>query len=135
MATFLKNSRIFEDMKMFRQRYIRKMMILFTGITFLNMSFFLAEVTALKLNKSEKMIENIARLISGAGFEEERDACGESSEGGGGYSFFKEVDLHSLLISDHYNSLYLIAQKRNGLLDDPSGCSGYSETFSPPPEA
>ena len=39
-------------------------MALFTGLIFLNMSFFLAEVSALELTKDKKMLKNIALLIS-----------------------------------------------------------------------
>ena len=115
---------------MFRQKYVKKVMIFVTGITFLNMSFFLAEVAALKLTKNKAMMENIARLISGAGFEEERDICGETSE-----DSFSEVDLHNHHHGfNQHNALYLIAQRRGDLWNDQFSSSGYRETFSPPPE-
>lgn len=67
-------------MMMLRNKPIQRWMALFTGIAFLNMSFFLAEVSALKLDKNQKMLENIAKLIAGAASEEEKDIFGSASE-------------------------------------------------------
>ena len=64
-------------------------MTLFTGLIFLNMSFFLAEVSALKLSQDKKMFSNIIKLISSNAAEEEKDAFGGTDED----SSAKEVDL------------------------------------------
>ena len=64
-------------------------MTLFTGLIFLNMSFFLAEVSALKLNQDKKMVSNIIKLISSSAAEEEKDAFGGADED----CSAKEVDL------------------------------------------
>ena len=64
-------------------------MTLLTGLIFLNMSFFLFEVSALKLNQDKKMFSNIIKLISSSAAEEEKDAFGGADED----SKVKEVDL------------------------------------------
>ena len=120
-------------MIIFRQKYAKSVMIFLTGITFLNMSFFLAEITALKLSGNKALIENIAKLISGGGLEEEKDACSETAEGGD--IAVKEVDLLAHHAFIHHAALSLIAQQRNGILTDIFSYSSYLEIFSPPPEA
>lgn len=61
--------------------FIRKTLVLLTGVLVLNMSFFLAEVEALKLLHNKQMVENIAKLIMGAATEEEKDLAGSAEEG------------------------------------------------------
>jgi hypothetical protein len=121
------------SMTIFRQKYIKTAMIFFTGIIFLNMSFFLAEVTALKLAGNKALVENIAKLISGGGLEEEKDASTETAEGGD--VTVKEVDLLAHHAFIHHAALSLIAQGRNGILNDTFSYFSYLEIFSPPPEA
>jgi hypothetical protein len=113
-------------MKFFRLPFIREMMILFTGITFLNMGFFLAEVAALKIPKDTKLIQSIAGNV----FEEEREhgesAPSDSSEA--------EIDLLS-----HHSYVHLIAldftiRERKGIIDDPFSDNHHLEIFCPPPE-
>lgn len=77
-------------MKFYRNTFIRKTLVLLTGLLVLNMSFFLAEVEALKLLHNKQMVENIAKLIMGAATEEEKDLAGGAEEGG---SILKEIDL------------------------------------------
>ena len=114
-------------MKSFRQHYLAKVLSLLTGVIFLNMSFFMAEVAMLKLT-DQQIIENIAKLASNGPLEEERD--GES----GTDSSAKEVDLmvHQALI--HHSSLFLISSKTNRMLEDLYPHANYSLTFTPPPD-
>lgn len=106
-------------------------MILFTGLIFLNMSFFLAEISALKLNQDKKMFSNIIKLISSSAAEEEKDAFGGADED---FSA-KEVDL----ISHHsthtvYSHIKELSTKRC-VFDQGVPLLGSYEIYSPPPEA
>lgn len=62
-------------MEIIRTNIISRMVSLLTGLIFLNMSFVMVEVCALKLDKDRQMIESIAKLIAGTS-EEETDAFG-----------------------------------------------------------
>lgn len=118
-------------MYFFRKKRIKYFLLLFTGIAFLNLSFFLAEVSLLKLDKDNRMIETITNVITGAGFEEESETTSDSHETG---SSLKEVKLLITQNLNHHGSLFLIAQQRNGILVLPRPESGFSQVFSPPPE-
>lgn len=63
-------------MNLFRGKFTRRIITLLAGITFLNMSFILAEVAALGLSKNTILIQNILN----AGIEEENGCDGESNE-------------------------------------------------------
>ncbi len=115
-------------MNVFRQRYLAKTFSLITGVIFLNMSFFLAEVTLLKFSQKE-IIENIAKLILNSGFEEERDC-----ESSGGDTFGKEVDLHLQQVQIHYTSSFLMSIRVNRTLIDHYRHANHSSTFFPPPD-
>ena len=54
----------FDPCEYLKNIYVRNLMTLFTGLVFLNMSFFLFEVSALKLNQDKTMFSNIIKLIS-----------------------------------------------------------------------
>lgn len=77
-------------MEVFRLRYVSHGFSLFTGIVFLNMSFFLAEISALKLDQNKQMMENIAKLLAGCAAEEEKDVFGGTSDED---TSAKEIDL------------------------------------------
>jgi hypothetical protein len=95
-------------------------------MVFINMGFFLAEVTMMNFENKE-MIENIAKLISNSGLEEERDA--ET-----GHDHGKELDLFSPNLLIHHTALTLIATRANHIHDDRYRLSHYLDIFSPPPE-
>lgn len=120
-------------MKFFREAYIRKVMTVFTGIVFLNMSFFLAEVSALKLDKyDKKMLENLVRSFSCVS-EEERDASAESTDTGG--ASVKEVDLY---LVDHIRTFtegYTLQLKNYGNYRDQMLTTRFAERPNQPPEA
>src|SRR5688572_28795812 len=83
-------------MLIFKNERIKHAMTLFTGLIFLNMSFFLMEVSALKLTQDKKMLVNIAKLISTSSNEEEKGSVGGSADED--FSA-KEVDLCSNYIT------------------------------------
>lgn len=115
-------------MKTFRQYFLSRAFSLITGVLFLNMSFFLVEVSLLEIT-DHQIIENIARLISTGGFEEERD--GETTEKG---ASAKEVDLLIDPLHLHYHLLIIVASKPGTMQDDLYPHANYSQTFSPPPD-
>ena len=115
-------------MNVFRTHYLSKVTALITGVIFLNMSFFLAEVSMLKYSKKE-LIENIAKLIFNSGFEEERD--GEAS---GTDNTAKEVDLHLQQVQIHHASSFLMSTSVNRTLVNHYLHANYSLTFFPPPD-
>lgn len=113
-------------MKLFRIRFVRDVMILIAGLTFLNMGFFLAEAAALKL-KNTKLLENIAR----SGFEEERD-CSEEIPGGD--SSEEEVDLMNSHYFIHQSIPFELALRRKGVHSARFQYPHHLEIFCPPPE-
>lgn len=115
-------------MNSFRQHFLARVFTLVTGVIFLNMSFFLAEVTVLKFTNQE-LVENIAKLISSSGFEEERD--GEAS---GNDSSAKEVDILIHHIQIHHTALFRVTEKIVRVIDDHYPHANYSLNFSPPPD-
>lgn len=68
-------------MNFFRTRTTRSIFLLITGLTFLNMSFFLAEIAALKPAYGQNEMENIVRMFNASLSEEETETS--SNEGGG----------------------------------------------------
>jgi hypothetical protein len=118
-------------MKIFRNVIIKNVLSLLTGIIFLNMSFFLYEITALKLGQNQQMAANIAKLLSTSASEEERDAFGGAADED---SKIKEVDL---IFSYDTQSLSVLASKANAQCATNIGVPllGSHEIYSPPPEA
>ena len=110
-----------------RNQTVTRIFSLFTGVIFLNMSFFLAEVCMLDI-KDRQMIENVANLVINGGLEEERDA--HSSGGDVPLKVFSMVSELSL----HHSSLFLIASRTHRDLEDHYLHADHSEIFSPPPE-
>lgn len=115
-------------MKVFRQQVLVNVFAFITGVMFLNMSFFLAEVSALKI-KDKGLIENIVKLVSSSGFEEERDGEPVKDD-----SAAKEVDLLNLQVQIHHQSLFLTASKANHSWENLYPHANYSLTFTPPPD-
>jgi hypothetical protein len=107
-------------------------MTVFTALVFLNMSFFLAEVSALKLTQDKKMIENIARLISSSAAEEEKDVFGGLADED---CSAKEVDLIFNYAVHSIHSHVIFIDNKRGNHDQGLPQLGSYETFSPPPEA
>jgi hypothetical protein len=115
-------------MKLFRIGFIRDTMIFIAGIAFLNMGFFLAEVSALDLGKYTRLLENIAA----SGFEEERDCGGEQTPGSG------DADEKVDLMSHHYLIQHSVpvplALQRKGSRNELFCYYHHLEIFCPPPE-
>jgi hypothetical protein len=117
-------------MKWFRNRVVNICFLIIVGGTFLNMSFFLAEISLLKDAYNKTTIENIAKMFSASLAEEEMDAP-ESSEGG---ISLKEVDLfqeyhHHLQLENHVIANILKSRSGHSALH-----SGFGDIFTPPPD-
>lgn len=118
-------------MKVFRTTYVSNTFALFTGLVFLNMSFFLAEISALKLSEDKKLIENVAKLIAGSASEEESDApMGSPDEDASA----KEIDLifHYQPVAPLENTT--LAKSKISILMQGIPRLGHYEIYSPPPE-
>ena len=121
-------------MKLFRKKHISKLLSLFTGIVFLNLSFFLAEISALKIGKENKqLVENLVRIFSTVSEEEKDINAGESSDAAA--SFAKEVDLHLSEQVRQFNTEFVIILKVYADLHCQFSTSRFAETPSQPPEA
>ena len=115
-------------MELFRKKAIMRLLTLFTGVIFLNMSFFLAEVCMLDF-KDRQVIENVCNLLLNAGLEEERDGHSSGSD-----VPMKVFPMASDDMLSHHASLFLIAVRIYHTCEDPYLHADHSEIFSPPPE-
>lgn len=116
----------------FRYNISTRIISLLTGLVFLNMSFFMAEVAALKLQKDSELLQNIVKLISFAGVEEEKDAA---SEPGDTTKNFKGIDICLLgeLNANRNPKNKSIGKFAEYLTAELS--SGNSDTITQPPES
>src|SRR6188472_1291733 len=115
-------------MTAFRKHFLAKVFALVTGVIFLNTAFFMAEISLMKITNHE-FLQNIAKMVSNSGLEEERD--GETPDKD---SAAKEIDFLISQVQFHHRVLFQIATKANHTLDDHYPHANYSQTFSPPPD-
>lgn len=118
-------------MKLFRIRYVSNALSFFAGIAFFNMSFFLVEVSALKLDKDKQMVANISKLLAGCS-EEEKDVFGGSADED---SATKEIDLIFSYTIFTPDGLIETLKNRPHIFDQGFPRLGNYEIYSPPPEA
>jgi hypothetical protein len=118
-------------MRTVRLHIASRIVAVFTGIVFLNMGFFLTEIRMLNLHVTDhELVENIVKMMSGAGIEEEKDAFGGSEEGGSEQA----IDFH---IITHAGAVYIsvligdnpYTTNQSNLLSLIAG-----ETATPPPK-
>lgn len=115
-------------MSAFRKNFFAKVFALLTGVIFLNTAFFMTEISLLKVSNHE-LLQNIAKLVSNNGLEEERDSETPDKD-----SVAKEVDLFLGQAQIHHRVLFLIATKVSHQLEDLYPHANYAQTFSPPPD-
>jgi hypothetical protein len=113
-------------MKLFRHGTVTRIFSLFTGLIFLNMSFFLAEVCLISF-QDRQMIENICNLMLNGGLEEERDTHATDTPA----KLFSMVGEN---LQFRHSALFLIAEKVDQDFRDHYVHADHSETFSPPPD-
>lgn len=113
-----------------RNPFLTRSVTLFIGIMFLNLSFIMTEVKFLELEKNNRsLFENLMRIASGSGIEEEKDATGESSnELKGDLTFYIHLDAKSL------HSNYQLTINLHGDNTAFKLLNTYREIFSPPPD-
>jgi hypothetical protein len=104
---------------------------LFTGIIFLNMSFFLVEISALKTESNRRLLENISKLVAGSSAEEEQDAFGGYADED---TSANEVDLFLMHIKHPAASCMLISKCNISTANAGNPLFGNYEIYSPPPE-
>jgi hypothetical protein len=115
-------------MKLFRLKGVTQAFALFTGIIFLNMSFVLAEVAAIKMDQDKQLLGNIAALFAGCSAEEETGNSADED------SSVCEIDL--ILHHAHRHSVYheLLFKNKAGITTVGLPQLGHYEIYSPPPE-
>jgi hypothetical protein len=86
-------------MKVFRIKYVTTALSLFTGIIFLNMSFILVEITALKMDRDKEMARNLSILVASGVAEEEPGTAADED------STVSEIDLIFNHSSSHGGSI------------------------------
>jgi hypothetical protein len=119
-------------MNQFRESLLSKALTLLTTLVFLNMSFFLAEVKLLKLEKDSRFTKIIALVVAGTCFEEEKEAGGETAEE---ETTAKKIDV-LFGYQNHSNNQYVLLSDLLELMShQPHPSGGDQEIFTPPPES
>jgi hypothetical protein len=116
-------------MSRFRNHTTRSIFLLITGLTFLNMSFFMAEISALKTAYDKTAMENIARMFTASLSEEETETSSAENHGMASHIDFVEDNLHHLRFED--KGIHSIL-KAHGYHSCPH--PGFSQIETPPPD-
>lgn len=119
-------------MKFFRKEYALRFFATLTGVVFLNLSFFLAELNALEFNKKNKALyETIVSALAGIS-EEERDVFGGESSSET-ESLSKEIDIYLDLLQNISRG-YSFTFSTNGNSHAHFPCDGATTNIHQPPE-
>ena len=116
-------------MRRFREHVSSKIVTVITTVMFLNLSFLLAEVRLLGIDKDTRFSRIISLIVSGTCFEEEKEAGCDTNE----EDSSKKIDLafhHYYHSSDGGNRL----RKMMRASDNTTLPWHIFETFTPPPE-
>jgi hypothetical protein len=118
-------------MNSWRLPLLRRILTAFTGLVFINMSFFLAEMNALEIRKKNKVLwENMVKVF--AGVNEEEKACGgELADEADPMT--KEVDLEAN-IPDAITLHFIIVAKPAIHIEGAALRPGVFEIKNPPPK-
>ena len=114
-------------MQYIRTCLVCRLFAVLTALVFLNMSFVMAEICALKLDKDRQLIESISRIISGCS-EEEADGLADED------NTVKEINMFVGTMSTIPFSHLLDAPNKNKLQHQGITRLGNYEIYSPPPE-
>ncbi|HEX7015636.1 MAG TPA: hypothetical protein VF191_08990 [Cyclobacteriaceae bacterium] len=118
-------------LKLFRKRLAQRLTTGLTGFVFLNMSFFMIELTALELGKHDKeMLKDLVTMLARVSEEEKGGHSGPSDSG-----LAKEVDLYMHEYTSEISAGYTIITTNlfAHLLAIP--LAGIHDTPLQPPEA
>jgi hypothetical protein len=116
-------------MKLLRTKVIRFALLTAMGLSFLNLSFFMAEVAALETFHTKEAMENIAKMLCLSMTEEEQDASESTEE-----HVLKGINLLSHTNHLQFEESWILVCLRNlGARNAPH--SGYPQIVTPPPDA
>jgi hypothetical protein len=119
-------------MRFFRKEYSLRIFATLTGLVFLNLSFFLAELNALEFSKNNKALyETLVSALAGIS-EEEKDVFGGES-GSETESLSKEIDI-CLDLFQHLSRGYFFTISTNGASLAHFPCDGATSNVHQPPE-
>jgi hypothetical protein len=126
---FLKRCVIFAAMQIFRQRYIRLVTIAIAGLAFVNLTFFMAELSLIKTDRNKPLIEQLQKFLSTSVNEEDPDAANESGSS-------KEIEDVILFHIPTFSRLALITNSRLEVAYSIQGLHpGYAKVHTPPPDS
>jgi hypothetical protein len=117
---------IFVPMNFFRKSYLRNLLILMAGITFLNMGFVLAEVSLLELGKYYAAADEVSTSM-----EDEQENGNESETND---SLEEEIDLMNHFYREQSFNVFFISLRKEAPFIQEILHQTFPETFSPPPE-
>ncbi|AYB33210.1 hypothetical protein D4L85_22680 [Chryseolinea soli] len=117
-------------MNFWRPTLLRRFLTAFTGLVFINMSFFLVEMNALELRKQNKVLwENMVKVF--AGVNEEEKGGGELADEADSLS--KEVDLEANVLTS-ITLHFIIVAKPVVHIEGAALRPGVFDIQNPPPE-
>jgi len=118
-------------MNRFREHFFSKLLTLITTLIFLNMSFFLAEVTILDLQEDSRFSKVISLVLSGTCFEEEKETGGDTTEED---TSAKKIEV---VFTDYHKAFdaHIILSDLKWGFDHGLPTFGVYKKFTPPPES
>lgn len=117
-------------MKVYRLRFVKIAFIIVWCASLLHMTFFMAGVTLLGLEKNRVLIENAQKLLAIVSVEEEPDAHSSSES----RSVAKIVDILEENLHHSFNENRSATILFKFLADEDGICAGHAQTFTPPPD-
>lgn len=118
-------------MNSWRQTQLRRILTAFTGLVFINMSFFLAEMNALEIQKKNKVLwENMVKVFAGVN-EEEKGCGGELTDEAD--PLVKEVNLEATALTA-ITLHFIIVAKPNVHIKGAALRPGVFDIKNPPPK-
>lgn len=116
-------------MKFFRAHHIHRFVTLAICLVFLNLSFFMTELSLLDLGKRDRqMLQNLVSMLARVN-EEEKGAHSESG------SFAKEIDLYLHLHTSELSTGYTLISNKLFNHQQSVPLAGTHDTPLQPPEA
>ncbi|MFO7257925.1 MAG: hypothetical protein DIU61_009530 [Bacteroidota bacterium] len=119
-------------LKFFRNQITQRATTLLTGFVFLNMSFFMIELTALKLGKYDKeMFQDLVTMLARVSEEEKGAQSSAPSDSG----MAKEVDLYMHQYTSELSAGYTLITTSPFAHHQANPSAGMHDTPLQPPEA
>lgn len=119
-------------MNFWRPTLLRRILTAFTGLVFINMSFFLVEMNALELRKQNKVLwENMVKVFAGVN-EEEKGGDGELADEADALT--REIDLEANVLTS-ITLHFVIVTKPVVHIEGAALRPGVFDIQNPPPES